>query len=182
MPTDLSGFDIERFDTAPISIYAVDTMTDKETVAQNRGRGKNPVRVRRVHSAARLVWVPTNHRFPTQRTVPSVQAVDGLAGAKVDAIAEDRGRRGYDPAITQETIGLHLIGRETLRRDRYDGVLAIDLEFPDQGSLGGVDRVKIAVPRPDKDDVANDRWRRANHVLGHEVPYWLERRDICRVY
>src|SRR6516225_10656053 len=31
-------------------------------------------------------------------------------------------------------------------------------------------------------DCQNDRWRRANHVLGREVPCWLERLDICRVY
>ena len=95
---------------------------------------------------------------------------------------DDCGRRGYDPAIAQETIRLYLIGRKTLGRDRYDGVLAIDLEFPYQGSLGGVDRVKMAVPRPDKYDTVNDRWRRANHVLSLEVPCCLERRDICRVY
>ena len=103
-------FDIKRFDAAPISIGAVDRMADKQSTAQDRGRGKNPVRVSCVHNAAGLVRVAANHGFPTQRTVASVQAVDGLAGAKVDTIAGDRGRRGYDPAITQETIGLHLIG------------------------------------------------------------------------
>src|SRR6266851_2453770 len=124
-PTDLSGFDIERFDAAPISISAVDSMADKQVVAKNGGRGKNPVRVSCVHSAPRPVRVAANHCFPTQRTVPSVQAVDGLAGTKVDAIVDDCGRRGYDPAISQEPIGLYLIGRETLGRDRYDRVLAI---------------------------------------------------------
>jgi len=94
---------------------------------------------------------------------------------------DDCGRRGYDPAIAQETIWLYLIGRKTLGRDRYDGVLAIDLEFPHHRSLVGVDRVKIAVPRPDKYDTVDDRWRGANHVLGLEVPCCLEGRDISRV-
>src|SRR6266478_1117482 len=63
-PTDLSGFDIERFDAAPISINAVNSMPDKQIVAQNRGRGKNPVRVICVHSAARIVWVAANYGLP----------------------------------------------------------------------------------------------------------------------
>src|SRR5262249_33673221 len=172
----------ERFNAPPISINAVDSMPDKQIVAQYRGRGKNPVRVNCVHSAVRLVRVAANHFFPTQRTVPSIQAVEGLAGSKVNPIIDDCGRRGYDPAVALGTIRLYLIGRKTLGRDRYDGVLAIDLEFPYQGSVGGVDSVKIAVPRPDKYDTVNHRWRRANHVLGQEVPRWLERRDICRVY
>src|ERR1700730_17217837 len=100
-PTYLSGFDIECFDAAPISINAVNGMSDKQVVAQNRRRGKNPVRVSCVCGAARSVRVAANHGFPAQRTVPSVQAVDGLAGSKVDTIIDDRGRRSNDPAITQ---------------------------------------------------------------------------------